>query len=138
MIHFYDYIAHNYINAISDDLDMRFAGTFSAAMYDLMDPTERKRLGLFAEHLFAMIENKMPRPKNFHPLAPSAFTYVPGKIRGTIDIGSKKLVVLTDSKDEGTNLGRMIRCFTNAFSGEIQVIDLNDIDIKGGCQICIQ
>jgi hypothetical protein len=25
-IHFYDHIVHNYINAISEDLDMKFAG----------------------------------------------------------------------------------------------------------------
>jgi multimeric flavodoxin WrbA len=137
-IHFHDHIAHNYINAISDDLDMRYAGAFSAAMYDLLDPTERRRLGLFAERFFAMIGNNTPRPKNFHPLLRSAFEYVPGNMHGKIDSGSQKVLVLTDSKDEGTNLGRMIRRFTDAFSGEIEVIDLNEIDIKGGCQGCLQ
>ena len=34
-IHFYDHVAHNYINAICDDLDMKYAGGFSADMYDL-------------------------------------------------------------------------------------------------------
>ena len=35
-IHFFDHTAHNYIRAICDDLDMRFAGAFSAEMHDLL------------------------------------------------------------------------------------------------------
>ena len=53
-------------------------------------------------------------------------------------MGNKKVAVLTDSKDEGTNLGRMIHRFTGAFSEEVEVIDLNEVDIKGGCLGCIQ
>ena len=47
--------SHNYINAIGDDLDMKYAGEFSAAMYDLPEEKERKRLSLFAEHFFDTI-----------------------------------------------------------------------------------
>lgn len=137
-MHFYDHIAHNYINAISDDLEMKFAGGFSAAMYDLLEEKERKRLSLFAEHLFDTIENNVPTSRNFRPLIHSSFEYVPGDVQTKIGVGSQKVVVLTDSKDEGTNLGRMLRQFTGTFSGEVEVIDLNEVDIKGGCLGCIQ
>ena len=137
-IHFYDHIAHNYINAISDDLDMKFAGGFSAAMYDLLKEKERKRLLLFAEHLFDAIENNIPMSKNFRPLIHSSIEYIPGDVQSKIGVDRQKVVVLTDSKDEGTNLGRMLRQFTGAFSGEVEVNDLNEVDIKGGCQGCIQ
>jgi multimeric flavodoxin WrbA len=137
-IHFHDHIAHNYINAISDDLDMKYAGGFSAAMYDLLEEKERKRLSLFAEHLFDTVENNVPRSRNFRPLIHSSFEYVPGDVQSKIGVGSQKVMVLTDSKDEGTNLGRMIRQFTKTFSGEVEVIDLNEVDIKGGCLGCIQ
>ena len=137
-IHFHDHIAHNYINAISDDLAMKFAGIFSAAMYDLLDVKERKRLTLFAEHLFALIGNNVPRPRNFRPLVHSTFEYVPGDIQDKISLGTQKLAILTDSTAEGTNLGRMVRRFAESFSGEVEVIDLNEIEIKGGCLGCIQ
>jgi len=137
-IHFYDHIAHNYINAISDDLDMKFAGGFSASMYDLLEEKERKRLTLFAEHLFDTIENNVPMPRNFRPLIHSSIEYVPGDVQNKIRVNGQKVVVLTDTKDVGTNLGRMLRQFTGMFSGGIEVVDLNDVDIKGGCTGCIQ
>ena len=137
-IHFHDHVAHNYINAICDDLDMKYAGWFSAGMYDLLEEKERKRLILFAEHFFDTIENNKPTSKNFHPLIDSAFEYVPGDVQGRIGMGDKKVSVLTDSKNERTNLGRMIHRFTRAFSGEVEVVDLNEIEIKGGCLGCIQ
>jgi len=40
-IHFFDHTAHNYINAVCDDLDMRFVGAFSAGMYDLLKTKEQ-------------------------------------------------------------------------------------------------
>ena len=137
-IHFHDHVAHNYINAISDDLHMKFAGGFSAAMYDLLEEKERKRLSLFADHLFDTIENNMPGSRNFRPLIHSSIKYVPGDVKNKISVDRQKVVVLTDSKDEGTNLGRMLRQFTGIFSGEVEVIDLNEVDIKGGCLGCIQ
>ncbi len=137
-IHFYDHVAHNYINAICDDLDMKYAGGFSADMYDLLAEKERKRLILFAEHFFYTMENNKPTSKNFRSMIHSTFEYVPGGGQGSIGTGDKKVLVLTDSKDEGTNLGRMVRRFAGAFSGEVEVIDLNEIDIKGGCIGCIQ
>ncbi|MCK4527657.1 NAD(P)H-dependent oxidoreductase, partial [candidate division WOR-3 bacterium] len=35
-IHFFDHTAHNYMNAICDDLDMKYVGGFSAYMDDLL------------------------------------------------------------------------------------------------------
>src|SRR5271157_3875829 len=52
-IHFYDHTAHNYINAICDDLDMKYVGFFSANMPDLLEEKKRKELTLFAEHFFS-------------------------------------------------------------------------------------
>ena len=48
-VHFFDHTAHNYIHAICDDLQMRYAGAYSAAMYDLMKKSERARWLAFAE-----------------------------------------------------------------------------------------
>jgi hypothetical protein len=107
-------------------------------MYDLLKEKERKRLTLFAEHLFDTIENNVPMPRNFRPLIHNSIEYVPGDVQNKIRVNGQKVVVLTDTKDEGTNLGRMLRQFTGMFSGGIEMVDLNDVDIKGGCTGCIQ
>lgn len=137
-IHFYDHTAHNYMNAICDDLDMKYVGSFSADMYDLLKEKEREKLTLFAEHFFGAIENNVPTSKNFKPLAHTRFDYVPGDVENKMDVGDKKVLIVTDSEDDQTNLGRMIERFKGSFSSEVEVIDLHNVDIKGGCLGCIQ
>jgi NAD(P)H-dependent FMN reductase len=51
-VHINDHTAHNYLNAICDDLGMRYVGFFSADMSDLLKEKERERLTLFAENFF--------------------------------------------------------------------------------------
>ncbi len=137
-IHFFDHTAHNYINAICDDLDMRFVGAFSAGMYDLLKEKERVKLILFARHFFEAIENKIPVSKNFVPLVTKKFDYVPGNAGKKLDGGGKKVLILTDSDNGRTNLGRMVERFKSSLSGDVEVVNLNDVDIKGGCLGCIQ
>jgi multimeric flavodoxin WrbA len=137
-IHFFDHTAHNYINAICDDLDMRFLGAFSAGMYDLLKEKERVKLVLFARHFFEAIENKIPTSKNFVPLVTKKFDYAPGNAGKKLDGGGKRVLILTDSHNGHTNLGRMVERFKGSLSGDVEVINLNDVDIKGGCLGCIQ
>jgi len=137
-IHFFDHTAHNYINAICDDLDMRYVGSFSADMYDLLKEKEQVKLTLFARHFFEAIENRVPTSKNFMPVVHKKFGYTPGKVGNKIDVGSKKVLILTDSTDSGTNLGRMVQRFRDSFSSEVELVNLNDVNIKGGCLGCIQ
>ena len=55
-----------------------------------------------------------------------------------IDTRGKKVVVLTDTYDSNTNLGKMIDRFKQSFSNEIEVVDLNDIDIRNACLGCMR
>jgi len=137
-IHFFDHTAHNYMNAICDDLNMKYVGSFSADMYDLVKEEERQRLILFADDFFEAIENKIVTSKTYKPLTYSNFEYIPGNVEEAIDIGNRKVTVLTDSDDIHTNLGKMIDRFKTSFSSEVEVINLNNLDIKGGCQGCCQ
>ncbi|MBC8218605.1 MAG: NAD(P)H-dependent oxidoreductase [Planctomycetes bacterium] len=137
-IHFFDHAAHNYMNAICDDLDMKYVGSYSADMHDLLQEKERDRLVLFAEDFFEAIETGVPTTKSYKPVAYGKFNYVPGNVEAKIDIGDKKIIVLTDCQDKQPNLGRMIETFRESLSKEVQVINLSDIDVKGGCLGCIQ
>ncbi len=137
-VHFYDHTAHNYINAICDDLDMKYVGAFSADMYDLLKEKEREKLILFAKHFFEAIENNFQTSKKFEPVKQSEFTYVNGEIEGKVDVDGKKVIILTDATEDQTNLNRMIERFSGAFSRSTELINLRDVDIKGGCRGCIQ
>jgi multimeric flavodoxin WrbA len=137
-IHFFDHTAHNYIRAVCDDLNMNFVGSFSADMYDLVKRKERQRLLLFAEDFFQAIENGMPTSKTYRPLVYSSVEYHPGDPGEQTDARGKKILVITDSVDTQTNLGKMIERFRKSFSGEVQVCDLNQLNITGACQGCCQ
>ena len=137
-VHFYDHTAHNYINAICDDLDMKYVGAFSADMYDLLKEKEREKLILFAKHFIEAIENNFQTSKKFEPVKDSEFAYVNGEIEGKVDVDGKKVIILTDATEDQANLNRMIERFSGAFSRSIELINLRDVDIKGGCRGCIQ
>ncbi len=137
-IHFFDHTAHNYMNAICDDLDMKYLGSFSAAMYDLLSRKGREKWTLFASEFFDGIEKRIPVSKKFSPILYPTFTYVQGPVGQPISTQGKKVLILSDLKDPHTNLGKMIEQFKNSFKGEVKVTNLHQVDIKGGCLGCLQ
>jgi multimeric flavodoxin WrbA len=137
-IHFFDHTAHNYMNAICDDLNMRYIGSFSAAMYDLTKSKEKQRLYLFAQNFFQTIKEQSSTAKTYLPLVRKHFVYQPDTPKIKIDLVDKKMVVVSDAKDSQDNLTRMIERFKAPFSGNIETVNLCDLDIKGACLGCIK
>ena len=137
-IHFFDHTAHNYMRAVCEDLNMKYAEKLSLDIIDMMKENERRNLTIFAENFFDAIERKQSTSKLFKPLAFSNFMYSPRVARNTVDTQKRKIVVLTDSYDNATNLGKMIDRFRQSFSDDIEVIDLNSIDMRSGCMGCMQ
>ncbi len=137
-IHFFDHTAHNYMNAICDDLDMKYLGSFSAAMHDLLSRKGRERLTLFASEFFDGIEKRIPVSKKFSSILFPAFDYVQGPPGQPVNTQGKKVLILSDLKDPYTNLGKMVEQLKNSFKGEVRVANLHQVDIKGGCLGCLQ
>ena len=137
-IHFFDHTAHNYMHAICDDLDMKYVGAFSADMYDLLKEREREKLVMFAGNFLEAVQNRTLTSKSFEPLTYRKFDYIPGDVQKKIDDRGKKIVILTDSEDDQTNLLRMIDRLRGSFSDPVEMINLNHLDIKGGCLGCIR
>lgn len=137
-IHFFDHTAHNYMRAVCEDLNMRYADGLSLYLQDLREKSRRLDLTTFAENFFEAIEKKFSTARLFSPLKFSSFIYEPSFPENKIDTKGKKVVILTDAYDNGTNLGKMIDRFKNSFTTEIEIIDLNDIDIRGGCLGCMR
>ena len=137
-IHFFDHTAHNYMRAICDDLDMRVAGSFSAEMYDLLKEENRERLRLFAEAFFRAIEERIPTSKVYEPVTWKTISYAPGLMENKVEVGGKKVLLVIDSENRRGNLIRMTEQFHKAFSRETEMINLQQVDMKGGCLGCIQ
>jgi multimeric flavodoxin WrbA len=137
-IHFFDHIAHSYLNAVCDDLSMRFFGGFSADMYDLLKERERERLLTFVSGFFEATQNKAPTLRNHPPLVPVRLDYSPGEPKEAMDAGGKKIVILHDVKDPQSNAGRMIDFLRKKLAGKPEIYNLFDVHIQGGCLGCIQ
>lgn len=136
-IHFFDHTAHNYMNAVCDDMNMKYIGSYSADMYDLKKPEERNRLRLFAENFFEAIQSHSHTSKNYLPLIEQGLDYCPGEPLEKIDVGEKKILVVSDARAHQKNLIGMIDRFTASFTGAIEAINLYDLSIKGSCLGCI-
>ena len=137
-IHFFDHTAHNYMNAVCDDLNMRYIGSFSADMYDLLKAKEKVRLRLFAEIFFDTIGKNILTAKSYMPLIWRDFDYTPGNVPSKTDVGSEKILIVTDALNQQRNLVRMIDRFKASFSTKIETINLCELRIKGSCLGCIQ
>ncbi len=137
-IHFFDHTAHNYMHAICDDLDMKYLGSFSAEMYDLLSRKGREKWTLFASDFFDGIQQGVPTAKTFPPILHQALDYRPVSSGSKVGNPEKKVLILTDLKESHTNLDRMIERFQESFSDEVKVINLHQVEIKGGCLGCIQ
>ncbi|MCP4134234.1 MAG: flavodoxin [bacterium] len=143
-IHFYDHTAHNYMNAICDDLNMKYTGNLSPKMYDLEKKNGQATVTAYAQGFFDTIENNLSTPQNYSPVIHNKFVYTSQKKGGktaAVDPGNKKIIIVSDhgkETKEHKNLAAMIERFRNSFSGETELVNLNDIDIKGGCLGCCQ
>jgi len=136
-IHFFDHTAHNYIQGICDDLGMPYVGAFAADMPDLLEAKGRRQLTLFAEGFFAAIERQTPLPRSSMPLQPRRFAYTPAPVSRQLPTDGRKVVVVTDARPGQDNIQRMVEHFAAALDG-VKVINLHDLDIKGGCLGCLR
>ncbi|MHC1724402.1 MAG: NAD(P)H-dependent oxidoreductase [Aminipila sp.] len=137
-IHFYDHTAHNYMRAVCEDLGMRYIDAISLDIIDMMKAEKRQDLRIFAEGFLDAIQWKVSTSRLFKPLIFSNFAYQPTQPETGIDTKGKQVLVLTDSYDSNTNLGKMINRFKQSFTGAIDVINLNDVDIRGACLGCMR
>jgi multimeric flavodoxin WrbA len=160
-INYFDYNAHVYMRTVCEDLGMRFVGTYSAAMHDLMRPNEQERLRLFAEDFLAAIERGFEFPRVTaalpeRPAAEKAPLHYPVSPVRHVDTRGRKIVILSDSQPNQRSIQAMTARLEAAWSNEktaggtagipgtgsqgtaVQVVNLHDIDIKGGCQGCLR
>lgn len=135
-IHFSDHTAHNYIHSICDDLGMKYLGAYSPAMYDLMKKPERVRWLGFAGLFLDSVLRLAPSAQVYPPLAAREFVYEPRQAKGLADTAGKKILIMKDGQKPSGNIDAMVGALAANFRGPVEVLNLMDIDIKGGCLGC--
>jgi multimeric flavodoxin WrbA len=137
-IHYYDHTAHNYIRGECEDLDMQFIDGLSLYLNDYRIKEIRELLQIFIENFLSRIQNHETTSKLYSPLQFSKFDYQPSTPENPLTPTDKKIVVITDEYSSNTNITKMINRFTQSYSNDIEIININDIKIKGGCQGCMR
>jgi len=135
-INFYDNTAHNYINAVSDDLGMKYIDYFSAHMGLLNKKGGDKSLLKFADYVFDCVLSGVVPAKRYEKISCDNKVFQCKSTNIEKITASKRITVIADRHEVG--LDNMIGCFKNSFNQEINVSYLSDILIKGGCRGCLK
>lgn len=135
-IQFYDHTAHNYMRAVCEDLNMKFVESISFYILDFLKEEKRVDLEIFFSSMLRTIENREVPTRHFSPLKRSPFSYSPSKGPRSLK-STQKILVVTDTTDPVSNLWKMIVRFQQSFKKEAEIINLMDIDIRGGCIGCM-
>ena len=136
-VRFFDHAAHAYLHGTSEDFGMHLAGAYSAEMYDLLKPSEQKRLALFWRFSMEAAEERLPVQRRFDPLQAEVFAYSPGASQTKLPTSGRRIVIVTDAQ-EGGNLQGMVVKVRESFAEPVEVVDLNKIKILSGCMGCIR
>lgn len=137
-INFYDMSAHAWMRSICEDLGMPFVGFYSARMHDLMKPAERERLQAFAADFLAAVRTRAAFPRMYAPLVPSDRPLNLQPPASRVRTEGRRIVVLTDARPEHARLQALVDRFVASFDGPVEVVNLYDVDIRGGCQGCLR
>jgi multimeric flavodoxin WrbA len=137
-INFFDTTAHRYLQAVCEDLGMRFLGSYSAHMQDLLRADERRRLAGFAEDLFASIDAGCRPARLYPPLVHRSRPIAAAAPGRRVEAAGRRVVLLTDARPQQTGLLAMIERFRASLGGEVEVLNLHKLDIKGGCLGCLR
>jgi len=136
-IKFFDHTAHNYLRDICGDLEMKFFGSYSAEMYDLFKSKERRRLAIFGQMFIQAIKDGSGAIAGAKRLTNSTIAYEPALLR-QIDTDGKKVLIVVDDFSNNPNLRKMVENFQKAFSPVAAILQLKNVDIKGGCLGCMK
>ncbi len=135
-IHFFDHTAHNYIHGLCDDLGMNYLGAYSPAMYDLMKKPERARWLSFVRQTLDAVSRQKPYAPVYPPLIRQDFIYRPQAAEAKADPAGKSVLILKDGQEPSGNINAMTETLAANFRGPVDLVNLMDIDIQGGCLGC--
>lgn len=141
-IHFYDNVAHDYMESVCNDLGMKYLSGLSHDMGDLKKEDKRSELDFYFSNLVDDVQRNVPLYPRFKPLKDSGFVYEPtaGFSTDTPPVQtSKRTVIVTDANDKSepeSNIVKMISKYKDSIDGPVEVVNLNDINFSQYCIGC--
>ncbi len=135
-VHFFDQKAHEYLEGISGDLSMAYAGSFSAGMEDLLREENQRQLVLFGDDIIAACRERRPAFRAYPPVPGVSYSYRPGKVLEPVDSRGTHVLVLHDAAP-ASSLDGMVRQAAQILPGA-KVFHLDMIGMNGGCLGCVQ
>ena len=131
--HFYDITAHRYIQDNCGDLGLKYVKGLSADMDDLLTEKGQKEARDFLEYLCWCVEHDrcepVSAPATVYPNAPVTVPECEDEKQGDV-------VIITDCKEEDTQLAAMIARFRAVLPKKTRVVNLWEFPFKGGCLGC--
>ena len=132
--HFYDVTAHRYVQDNCADLGMKFVRGLSADMDDLLKEKGQKEAEDFFRYLCWCVEQDsyepLPQPQPAPQQKPvTAVEEKAGEKPGNV-------VIVTDCREEDTQLAAMIARFRAVLPYKTRVFNLWEYPFKGGCLGC--
>lgn len=137
-VHFYDHTAHDYLHGISEDWGMHYVPGYSAEMEDLRKPEERRQLLRFARSFVTTAAEKRPVPRRCHPVVHDVPLYEAGAVEEVPKRSEERIALLTDAGNQDHNLREMIRVFVASSPCPVDVVNLHDHNLRGGCLGCLR
>ena len=136
-IHFYDNFAADYLHGVCDDLTLHYVGEFLAEMTDLTLPARRRQLLDFFDYFLQAMQAQRATPVHYQTISKQNFDYEPKSVEAVAKLPGKRIVVLSDETNGDSNLTRMIDVFGRSAQYQVNVINIREIGMKGGCLGCI-
>jgi len=104
-----------------------------------MKDENREILMQFADHIFGFAESRSPVERIFPVMLKPERSYKPSDVVTARAVsGSLKTIVVTDYTDENGSVKGMVSRFRDSVTGDVKVINLNDLKINGGCLGCCE
>lgn len=136
--HFYDHTAHNYVHGTSEDLGMNYIEGFSAAMFDLIEEDKRESLCLFFDRFLQYAREGLHVTRRYKRIENGGNGFEVGPVEIEPIKQEGRVVLLTDVEKEDKNLNQMIDVFVKSVPVNVDVCNINEIEIHGGCLGCIK
>lgn len=136
--HFFDHTAHLYMEEISEDLGMQVLKGFSAAMEDLQEEQGQRNLKGFVRQFLRATQERAALEIHHERVRWTPRAYEP-QLGGDVPTGGgRRITLITDYQEGDGNLGPMIEAFVHHSRHPVDVLNLHEIDMKGGCMGCLK
>lgn len=135
--HFYDVTAHKYVEENCLDMGLKVISGLSADMEDLLSKKGQKDAIDFFKQVFFDISNDIYKEIPMVNTCPLP-NYLSKFTEKTVEKDMSKRVCIVTAIDEKTDesLIHMIDDFTALLPYSFDIVNLNDIGLKGGCISC--